>query len=166
VFALSRIVAAPPRWNCIACRGTGKIKDRHHYLKAKRTVGAQAEGAPRQLYAAADDLDPVKLAEREFLTLGGWSIESVVTTGRPVGRPPEGILEEEELMAAINLGLQDPERRARVDAIYEKSGRSALKALLAELIGGVAPADRNTETVARLFGITRRAARNLVRSPN
>lgn len=166
IFALSRLVAAPPRWNCVACRGAGKIKDRHHHLKVKRNIGAEAEGSPRQLYAAADDLDPKKLAERDFLTISGWSVVELGTTGQSVGRPLSGVRDEDELIAAIFLGLQDPERRARVYAIYEKRGRSRVRQLREELISGVAEADRNTEAIRKLFGITRRAARLLVRSPN
>jgi hypothetical protein len=165
IFALSRLVAKPPRWSCDACRGTGKIKDCHHRLSVKRNVGAEAEGAPRELYASADDLDPVKLAEWDFLAIGGWSVWELGSTGTPRGRPSAGIRTEDELIAAINLGLQDPERRARIDAIFEKPGRSGARALREELIGGVAPADRNTEAIATFFRITPRAARNLVRSP-
>lgn len=104
--------------------------------------------------------------ETGFLSEGGWHIEKAGSTGLPVGRPPQGILDEDEMYAAINAGL-DPERQARIDEILGGEGGrlrlspSALRQIRAELVGGVVPVDRNTKTVGDFYGITPRSARTL-----
>ena len=45
--------------SCPACQGGGKIRDRHHYLQAKRDVGAcDEQGRLGYTYAQADDPSP------------------------------------------------------------------------------------------------------------
>jgi hypothetical protein len=80
------VVARPPSKFCVACGGTGRIKDRHHYLKVRRSAGHEAEGAPRVgYYRARDDED-----EAFEFSEGGWQIESG-STGQPVGAPVRGV---------------------------------------------------------------------------
>jgi hypothetical protein len=67
------VVARPPSDSCVACRGTGKIRDKHHYLVIRRSVDAEAEGAKRHGYYSPDDE-----ADQFFKGEGprGWKIET------------------------------------------------------------------------------------------
>lgn len=88
------------------------------------------------------------------------------------GRSRKGILDEDVLMDAINSGLTaNPEIRARITELVRDSRdvltRSQLRALRGLLVSAVFPGRTlNTEVVAAHYGISPRAARNLVRSAN
>jgi hypothetical protein len=133
--------------------------------KGDRNYGRKRSGVVNRWYDLGGEAEKV-----DSLRQGGWHVRKEGTTGRPVGRPATGIRDEDNLIEAINAALaEDRKRLARAHRIidHRKSQvltRSELRALREEIIGGVPSA--NTLTVAELYGITRRAARNLVRSPN
>ena len=65
----------PPREDCAACSGTGKIRDRHRHLGKKRSVGHSDE-RERLGHYRRDELDPEPV--REYFPDGSW-----------VDRPPD-----------------------------------------------------------------------------
>jgi len=78
------VVARPPSPDCVACQGSGRMRDNHYFLKVGGSVGNEAEGAPRQGHYTPH-------SDQGFLAEGGWHIENAGTTGKPVGRPTRGI---------------------------------------------------------------------------
>src|SRR5918996_3587270 len=58
----------PPNPLCAACSGTGKIKDRHHYLQIKKSVGACDPERGRHGHSYQSEEDP-------YLADDGWSVK-------------------------------------------------------------------------------------------
>jgi hypothetical protein len=80
------LVARPPDPGCPACSGTGKIRDKHHYLQIKKNVGAPDE-AERQAHHYETTVKPITYV----FPGGGWQVwkeDWKGTTGGKVGRPP------------------------------------------------------------------------------
>jgi hypothetical protein len=68
---------------CPACQGNGRVKDRHHYLQARRDIGATDE-RERLGYSYSETDDPLSSP----FPGGGWVIDNEVrSTGRMPGRP-------------------------------------------------------------------------------
>jgi hypothetical protein len=153
------MVARPPSSRCVACRGGGRIKDKHHHLKIRVVAGhwfgdEDSGAAVRHGYTGVVTEDP---AEAGFLSEGGWHIEKAGTTGQPIGRPATGIRDEDALIDAINEGLaKDQYRAARVKTLSDLPRhltRSELHALRKELTNAVRREAINTKTVAQLYGL-------------
>lgn len=68
---------------CPACQGEGRIKDKHHYLQARRDIGATDE-RKRLGYSYSETDDPLSSP----FPHGAWVIDKdIKATGRMPGRP-------------------------------------------------------------------------------
>jgi hypothetical protein len=103
----------PPE--CVACRQTGRIRSRHHFLSIKRggpshSFGDPASGAPaRKGYFAPPD--PEEVAAEAFLAeaAGGWSVrtQTSAVTGRKPGRPQVGIKDHDAILDLLDQEIAD-----------------------------------------------------------
>jgi hypothetical protein len=144
----------PPWPHCVACRGTGRIKDKHHHLKIrsgaghpKHWFGEEGSGAtPRQGHVD----ESLEAVERAFLQADGWKIENAGSTGRPPGRPQQGI--HDRLVALEHVKGISSRVRLKItrDGNLETPRREWQQAE-ARIIAQV-PDYISAETVAEIFG--------------
>ena len=133
------LVARPPDRYCVACRGSGRITDRYPYLKVRdrRSIGAtDPAGAGRHQHTLAEDSDPDRLVERELLAMGGFQIEKAGSTGRPMGRPVEGVVGRDAIARMVARGLTD-------DRVLAEVGLSFLVAVAEAKANGITPTIRH-----------------------
>jgi hypothetical protein len=99
---------------CVACAGmdnrpTNRIKDKRSYLKIRNNVGAMAEGVPgyaESHHAESFSEDTFTQEEiRDLLVQEGWHIRKDGTVGRPPGRPPTGIRDEDTIWVGLDRGF-------------------------------------------------------------
>jgi hypothetical protein len=110
-----KIPWAPPRHDCVGCHGTGRIRDRHRYLKIKRNIGVTArEGerggvADRQLHYHETFREDERTDGEalDFLGRGGWFVVDTTkaATGKPPGRPTKGLTDEDKISLVLALAL-------------------------------------------------------------
>ncbi len=132
------VVARPPSKDCVACRGSGRIKDKHHNLRVRQSVGAQAEGALRQGYFSADEAN-------EFLAAGGWSIQNAGSSGSRQGRRSRGIRGDDlvgQRIEQISPGFD-----------YRSAHRAERAELVVALLGPPRPV--NTQALADFWRVDR-----------
>jgi hypothetical protein len=99
---------------CVVCggmgnRATGRMKDKRAFLKIRNNVGAMAEGTPgyaESHHAESFSEDTLTQEEvRDLLVQEGWHIRKDGTVGRPPGRPPTGIRDEDTIWVGLDRGF-------------------------------------------------------------
>lgn len=130
-----RIVASPPRSDCLACSGSGRIRDRR-LLRQAQTISAQ---------------------EKNLLEQGGWHITKSGTTGNPAHRPPRGFLSEASIIKALAQGSTNEQWRDWAERDIASGNGNAHDALCVLL--HLTP-NLNVAAVAQMMGRTAQTIRN------
>jgi hypothetical protein len=96
-FETGRLVERPPKSDCVACAGSGRIRDRRVRRQA-RIITAE---------------------EHELRERGGYTIEKAGPTGNEPGRPKRGVRDSDTIYQELVRGLQDERARSLMAADIE-----------------------------------------------
>jgi len=161
----STVVARPPSHACVASEGRKKIRDKHHHLQIKRSIGTTGNDGDRWSTADRHGHFNPTADEDHFLAEGGWGIVNAGSTGEPPGHRSQGI--HDRLVALdVVTGISTTVRlKIPADGTLvtpRREWQRAVKRIVEQV-----PESVSAETAGEIFGLGKRRVQQIRKiSPN